>query len=423
MIGFLVKGLVRDPSRSLFPFLIVALGVMLTVFLHGWLGGVMHDFLDTSARFSTGHVRVVTRAYAELEDQFPNDLALVGVDELLGELRQREPDLDWVARIRFAALVDVPNEQGETRAQGQAIGLAADLLSSDNELHTLNVAKALVRGELPSRAGYVLLSEELAQRLGLAPGDRLTLISSTMYGGMATGNFLLAGTVRFGVGPVDRGALLMDLADARQLLDMEDAASEIFGLFRSKVYRDSEAVAVAQRFNRSRQSDNDEFAPMMLTLGEQQGLGEYLDYVETFSGIMVFVFVMAMSLVLWNAGLLGGLRRHGEVGVRLAIGEDKGHVYRSMLAESACIGIAGSVTGTLLGLAIVSVLQVKGIDMGRFFKGSSLMIPGIVRARITPATCYLGFIPGLFSTLLGTALSGIRIYKRNTAQLFKEFEG
>ncbi len=422
MIRFLIKGLLRDSSRSLFPLTVVALGVALTVLLHGWLGGVMSDFIDTSARFSTGHVRVVTRAYAEHEDQFPNDLALVGVEDLLSELRQSEPELEWVARIRFAALVDVPDEQGETKAQGPAIGIAADLFSAHNELQRLNAPGALVRGELPHAPGWLLLSEELAQRLGLRPGDPLTLISSSMYGAMAIGNFRLAGTVRFGVGPMDRGALLMDLSDARSLLDMEDAASEIFGLFRSRVYREATAAAVAQRFNHARAEESDEFTPVMLTLGQQRGLGEYMAYVGVFSRIMVVVFVGAMSLVLWNAGLLGALRRHGEVGVRLAIGEDKGHIYRSMLAESLCIGLIGSVVGTLVGLVVVYVLQEEGIDMGRFFKSSSLMFSNVVRARITPASFYLGFVPGLFSTLLGTALSGIRIYKRNTAQLFKEFE-
>lgn len=422
MITFLIKGLMRDPSRSAFPLMVVTLGVALTVLLHGWLGGVMHDFLDTSARMSTGHVRVVTRAYAEYEDQFPNDLALVGVGELLAQLRAAEAELKWVARIRFAVLVDVPDEQGETKAQGPAVGIAADLFSQHNELQTLHIPRALVRGELPPGPGWVLLSEELAQRLGLAPGDRLTLIGSSMYGAMAIGNYRLAGTVRFGVGPMDRGALLMDVSDARQLLDMEDAASEILGFFRDHIYRDASALAVAQRFNQAQAPSTGEFCPLMVTLGQQQGLGEYLAYVGVFSRIMVVVFVLAMSLVLWNAGLLGALRRHGEVGVRLAIGEDKGHVYRSMLVESLCVGLVGSVVGTVVGLAVVYTLQVKGIDMGRFFKSSSLMFSNVVRARVTPASFYLGFVPGLFSTTLGTALSGIRIYKRNTAQLFKEFE-
>ncbi len=51
-----------------------------------------------------------------------------------------------------------------------------------------------------------------------------------------------------------------------------------------------------------------------------------------------------------------------------------------------------------------------------------MMMPTVFRANITTTAYYLGFIPGLFSVVLGTMLSGIGIYKRKTAQLFKELE-
>ena len=127
-----------------------------------------------------------------------------------------------------------------------------------------------------------------------------------------------------------------------------------------------------------------------------------------------------MSLVLWNAGLLGGLRRYGEVGIRLAMGEEKGHIYRTMIYESVMIGLAGSLVGTVFGLFFAWLLQKYGIDISGMMKGSSVMFPSVIRARITPVDYYLGFIPGLVSTLIGTMLSGIGIYKRQTARLFKE---
>ena len=74
MIKFLIKGLFRDRIRSLMPMLIVAIGVMLTVFLYCYLLGVMGDMIDFNARFSTGHVKIMTKAYSENQDQNPNDL-------------------------------------------------------------------------------------------------------------------------------------------------------------------------------------------------------------------------------------------------------------------------------------------------------------------------------------------------------------
>jgi putative ABC transport system permease protein len=53
---------------------------------------------------------------------------------------------------------------------------------------------------------------------------------------------------------------------------------------------------------------------------------------------------------------------------------------------------------------------------------SSMMMPTVMRARVTPSLFYIGFIPGLFAMVLGNMLSGIGIYKRETATLFKELE-
>ena len=57
-----------------------------------------------------------------------------------------------------------------------------------------------------------------------------------------------------------------------------------------------------------------------------------------------------------------------------------------------------------------------------FFKGSTIMIDNIMRARVTPAAAAIGFLPGLVATTLGTAISGIGVYRRETSQLFKELE-
>ena len=96
-------------------------------------------------------------------------------------------------------------------------------------------------------------------------------------------------------------------------------------------------------------SEQDEFSLIMKSLAEQNNMGFLVEYSGKLQGILVFVFIMAMSLILWNAGLLGGLRRYGEFGMRLAIGEEKSHVYKTMLMESLIIGFLGSLAGIIAG--------------------------------------------------------------------------
>src|SRR5688572_26207564 len=99
MIRFLIKGLCRDRSRSLFPFLTVVTGVTITVFMQAYMGGMTANVSESSAIFGTGHLKVTSRAYAREGDLAPNELAYVGVEKLLEEVRMQAPDLIWTPRI------------------------------------------------------------------------------------------------------------------------------------------------------------------------------------------------------------------------------------------------------------------------------------------------------------------------------------
>lgn len=423
MIRFLLKGILNDKSRSVLPVIVVSIGVALTVLLNCWLNGVMGESVVMNANFSTGHVKVMTRAYAEEAEQMPNDLAVLGVDSLVQHLETAYPDVDWVKRIRFGGLIDFPDENGETRAQGPAVGWAIDLLSPGSlEASRFNIAESLITGAAPRKEGEALISHELAAKFGVKRGDEFTLFGTTMDGGMAFRNFFVAGTVRFGSTVLDRGAVIIDITDAQKALAMENGAGEILGFLKSGSYDNERATQITDTFNAGTHTPPGEFTPIMVRLRDQGGMAEYMDYSSTIGSVMIFVFVMAMSVVLWNAGLLGGLRRYREFGVRLALGEEKKHLYKTLIYEGILIGAIGSVTGTIIGIGISYYLQEVGIDISGSLKNSSLMMPSVVRASITPTAFYIGFIPGLFSMVLGNALSGIGMYKRKTANLFKELE-
>lgn len=423
MMKFLLKGLIRDRTRSLFPILMVGTGAFMTVILYSWMQGVIGDMVRTHAQFSTGHVKIITQAYKKLADQTPNDLALLEIDTLLEQLRTNEKEMIWTPRIRFGGLLDIPDEHGETRSQGPVMGMGVDLLNPESsEIKILNLSKALIQGRLPQEENEILLSEGLAQKLEVSIGETATLLSSTMYGSMSMHNFKVAGTIRFGITALDKEAIIADLKDIQSALDMADGASEILGYSKDMVYANNVMSAVAKKFNEKFHEENDEFSPIMLSLGEQNSLADLLYWSKMAGGIIVLIFVTAMSIVLWNAALMSNLRRYGEIGVRLAMGEHKGNLYRRMIFESIITGTLGSILGTILGLAISYYLQNTGIDIGGMLQKSSMIISNEMRARVTTVSYFIGFIPGLFASVLGTMFAGVGIYRRQTSQLFKELE-
>ena len=423
MIRHLMKGLLRDRHRSLFPVMIVAAGVSVSILMYCFMDGMVDDMVRSSARLDTGHLKIITRGYNELVSQVPNDLAMKDSDAMMELLRSDYPDMEWTGRIKFGGLLDFPDENGETKAQGPTIGFAADLLGDGSkEISRLNLESALVRGRLPSSPGEIIVSEDFAARLGVEVGETATLIGSTAYGSMAVYNFVLVGTVRFGIAPLDRNTMIADISDVRYALDMEGATSEILGYYPNMLFDAGDASEKADAFNVAREGLDGDMTPLMLTLRDQNGLGIMLDLMMMRSTIIITIFIVVMSIVLWNTGLMSGIRRYGEFGVRLAIGESKPHVYVTLIAEAFLVGLAGTAIGTVIGLSFSYFLQEVGWDVTGMLQGSSVMMSNVMRARVSFTGGIIGLIPGLAATILGASFSGTNIFRRQTSQLFKELE-
>ena len=427
MMYFLTKGLLRDRSRSLFPVIIITITVAIVIFAIGFMKGSMNSVFQSTAVIISGHEKVVTRAYKEESQMLPNDLALLNVDQIIRNLDKEYPDHFWSPRITFGGLLDMPDKNGETRDQGPVYVLGIDLLNTGSRIIEIwELDKNLVYGRLPKTFNEALIGQKLADKLNITVGDTATYIGTTMHNAFTTYNFIVVGTFDLRKGQADSQMMLVDISGARKALDMENAASEILGFTHSLFYDDDKAVSLRSNYNENYSDSSDIFSPVMMALRDSsQQMGDMVEFVDAFLIIIGTIFLIIVMVVLWNMGLMNGLRRYGEIGLRLAMGESKGVVYRSMIVEAVIIGLSGTIFGTGLGLSIVYYVQENGIDYSEVvatMSTASMVMPNVFYAKITPDLYYIGFIPGLIATVLGTMLAGIAIYKREMAQLFKELE-
>ena len=426
MLKFVLKGILRDRSRSLLPIIVVSLIVALVIFNRGFLVGSMNGMFKDTAVISSGHVKVMTHAYQKESQLMPNDLALMDVDELMIDLGLKYPDFFWSPKISFAGLLDLPDEHGETKSQGPVMAYGVDFLSPNSRQFELwELDKRIVSGHMIQKPNDALVGHKLADKLGLSLGDHVTYIGTTMNNAFTTFNFTVVGTFNLGMGPLDKQMMLVDIEGARQALDMNNAASEILGFTHDLYYNDDVSIEIRNQFNSLHSDTTDIFRSSMIALRDANQMGTMIDLVDWSVFIILGIFLSIAMIVLWNMGIMSGLRRYGEIGVRLAMGETKGQVYRSLILESVIIGTIGTIIGTLIGLPLTYYVQEVGIDYSAAFENlnsSSLIMSTVFYTQVTPDLYYIGFIPGVLATVFGTMLAGRAIYKREMAQLFKELE-
>ena len=426
MIKFLAKGLVRDKTRSLFPTIIITVTVAIVIFALGFMRGMLNSvFLDTAVIIS-GYEKVVTRAYKKEMQMLPLDLALMDIEEIISGLNRDHPDYFWSPRINFGGLIDIPDENKETRSQSPIMAIGIDFFSNKSRQTELwKLDQIIVDGRPPRSPNDILISSKLAKKLEVSTEQEATFIGSTMDNAFTTYNFNISGIFNLNKGQTDKQMILLDISGAQDALDMNGVATEILGFTNDLFYNDEDAIEIRSSFNENNRESSDIFAPIMIALRDTNQMGTMVDFSNAALAVIGGIFLVIVMIVLWNMGLMNGLRRYGEIGLRLAMGESKGQVYRSMITEAVIIGLTGTLLGTGLGLSITYYVQENGISYAEALEEMALknmVMPNVFYSKVTPDLFYVGLLPGLLATVLGTMLAGLAIYRREMAQLFKELE-
>lgn len=431
MIAFLFRGILRDKSRFLFPFSVVTLGVALVISLVGFMEGVFMGMIDMTANLDAGHLRLVNKPFYDEEHLRPLDRSLAAQKETRDWLVKNSPEnVKWFPRIRWAAIVDVPDENGETLSQTPIVGMALELKNKNSiEVKRLRLVESLVKGKFPTGRNEMLMGDQLAKSLEVDLGQTVTLLGQSFDGGMVTDNYRVVGLVKFGVSAMDKKMALIDIASAQNTFYMEDMITDWLGFFPVQYslsdYEDvKEAMqtplAEWQASPPASWAKDDQ--PILLSIRDQQNIGAIADKFNLIKGFIIGIFTFLMILVLWNAGILSGIHRYGEMGLRLAFGEPHWRLVFTLAMEGLLVGVLGTIAGSVFGGSFTWFLQEVGINMGDAFAQTGLMINDVVRARLTAGAFIQGIVPGIFASVAGTLVASLAIFNRSEANLFRELE-
>ncbi|MBT6662548.1 MAG: hypothetical protein HOB58_05250, partial [Nitrospina sp.] len=428
MIAFLFRGILRDKSRFLFPFSIVAIGVTLVITLVGFMEGVFMGMIDMTANLDAGHLRLVNKPFYDEEHLRPLDRSLAAQSETLNWLKKNSPEKTrWSPRIRWGALLDVPDKNGNTVSQTPIVGMALDLKDKKSlELKRLRLEESLIDGKIPEQDKEMLMGDQLAKTLNIELNQAVTLLGQSFDGGLVMDNYRVVGLVKFGVSAMDKKMVLIDLADAQDSFYMEDMITDWLGFLPAQYsLSDYEAIKKNMKQPLSKliemppKSWAEDDQAILLTIRDQQNIGAIADKFNIIKGFVVGIFTFLMMLVLWNAGILNGIHRYGEMGLRLAFGESHWRVIFNTGIEGLFVGVLGTLAGCIFGGVFAWFLQEVGINMGDSFAQSGLMINDVVRARLTTGAFIQGVIPGVFASVAGNLIASIAIFKRTESNLFR----
>lgn len=390
----------RNTRRSVISSISVALAITVIIFAQSYIKGIFGSIGDNVTRLISGHIRITTSEYERRERMLPLSESIELTPEFYAALP--EPEITVTSpRVKFGVLL------GEEELSVPALGYAID---PDKERGIAGLQQRLVDGEyIGTGEAAAILGKGLAERLNIAVGDTLTIITRTAYDSPAGINLLVKGIFSVGIGGFDRSVFYIPLDIGQQLLDLEGRATEVALL----VTEPKDAVQIARSID---------LGPGYSIVPYQHNmLLSYMNVAETIYGIMYVIILLVACSAIANTMLMIVFERTKEIGMMKALGLGNASIVGLLAIEAGIIGIVGSATGTALGTALSYWLKYEGIDISSMSATASADIPfgPVIYLAPTPLIVLSGFLLGLFMTIIVALLPIRRAIKIDPAKALR----
>ena len=334
------RNILRHRRRSLVTLLAVVTGVVSIILFGGFVHANYEGLRESVIRSQYGHLQVYQKGYEELHRSAPEKVRLAREDaDKIVALMEREPRFIAASRrIEFTGLLG--NEKQSQAAVIRAVDIEAESL--------INSALTVIDGndlEADDAEG-VLLGEGLAQSLNAKPGDPLTLVSTTVDGGMNAVDVRVQGIFRSFAKEYDDRAMMMPLSQAQRVLGT-DAVDMVVLLIDDTAHLPEVRTALASAFKQAGLATE--------MRGWEQLASFYHRVVELYDGIFMFVIIVIAVVVLFgitNTMMMAVMERTAEIGTLRAIGTRQTGIVRQFVVEGLVLAALSSVIGVILAVAL-----------------------------------------------------------------------
>ncbi len=359
MLGVAFRNVGRNMRRSVLSASAIAMATAVTVFMFALIEGMKKDTLSNTFFMETGQVRVRTEAYNRDEKLNPLHLAVRDATNAVEVISAQSQVKAVVPRISFPTLLYKAGKTYKARGMG---------VFFPGEEGYQKLSKNLIDGRMPAMGTReAAIGVDLAREMGLGLRDKFTVWTGTADRGSNAMTFTIVGLLKFTVATYNRYEFFAPLDTVQRLLHMKDAATEIFVILHDGGNESNAVTAI---------SDALKGAGMRgLAVQPWTEVGIWYAYIRIADSIyLIFsiAFILLGSTVVINTTMMTVYERKREIGTMSALGMRGGRIVFLFFLESLCIGLAGSLAGTLLGIGITIPMSLNGLDYTEMMKSMDI---------------------------------------------------
>lgn len=389
-----IRNVFRNRRRTLLSLGIVALGVSILSLVMGFVSESLRATKAELAREIGAFQIGATVMFDDKAEGFEYLISPLTLAQI-GAILEAQPQISaYTYQLNFGGIIGT---------QRSSTALIARALVPGNAIEDFSSLIVSGEGLNQTDTPQILIGRQLAQTLGVKPGDWVNLATGTVSGAFKAASAQVMGTFRYNNSQLEDQLGLVPLSFAQKVLRTDGVERVIVRL------NDLEqAQAVAAQVEQALAQ-----AGIGLEVRTWQELTTFYESIEqfwsVFSGFTVVgVFVLAFFSVL-EVLTMSFLERAREVGTIRAVGTKRRQVFWTFLLEGAMLGVLGGALGLAVGAALALAINASGVG----WQPPGAIDPIPLQIGVDVDSLWLPFVTAVISTLLGTLYPALKNARLN----------
>lgn len=347
------KNIWRNKVRSSIIIGAIAIGVFAGTFMTSFITGWMQRQIASDINNQISYIQIHHSHFLDnydLEDYF---------------LRQDVESVlqanDTITHVSYRLKV-----VGMVASAANAVGLNVNAVDVSEEVAVSNLYE-----NIPDTCGNflqdgkpmrIVISKRTAEKLKVKLNSKVVVSFQDVYGEAISLAFRIGGMFKTTNSAFDEGNVFVDKKDIVSLIGLPaGAVHEAAVMIRIPDACEKITQELIRQLPEMDVQNWKQLSPMLKLSDEWQGL---------MSSIILGIFLFALAFGIVNTMLMAVLERTHELGMLMAIGMNKGKVFRMIMTESLLLTLVGSIIGVMVALIVIALTARNGIDLS-FMMGDS----------------------------------------------------
>lgn len=368
----------RHRRRTIIIVLAMGLSLAMMMLYDGMIDGFNQAIYGSAIRVLGGNIQIHAAGYRQRIDS--NPLMPLTNDSAVVQTALSQPQVISASRrIQTGGLAT--NHAG-------AFPLSIIGIEPDKEAPISIVAEKMTDGRFlaPNDSDSILIGRGLADAMGVAVGDRLTLVGSDVHKQNRQRGMTIIGIYNLGLPSTERKTVYISLNEAQSLYGLDGQSTEVM-LNLKKLGQEPSVIAAL-----SPALPGYEVESWSQNYPE---LGTAIGNKNVVMSIFSIIIEMIAGIGILNLLLMAVYERTREIGLLGALGLKPAQIAALFILEGTLIGAVGVVSGVVFGILMNASLGRVGVDYSQFANLTEYM--ALISGRVYPT---LGL-----QNLLGRALT------------------